>query len=122
MNKNRTKEEIIADILSVVMKEPKKTHIMYGANLSYPLLCKYLNKLVQRQLILYRKTDEVYELTPKGKVYLSRYLEFERLKDQLETMSRLLAEQESNLAELVEVKPPLYELKKVSDSPKATNE
>ena len=83
MNKHRTQEEIIADILAIVLHTPKKTHIMYGANLSYHLLCKYLDMLLVSGLVLYRPADKVYELTTPGKDYLDLYLEFKQLEEQL---------------------------------------
>ena len=84
MSKHRSQENIAADILSIVKKEPKKTHIMYRANLSYALLCKYLDKLEIAGLITYRTDDTVYELTERGLVYLERYAEYENLKNQVE--------------------------------------
>ena len=70
MNKNRSKEQIIADILSVIAEKPKKTHIMYRANLSYSLLCKYLDILEASGLVEYSTTARIYVLGSKGKDYL----------------------------------------------------
>lgn len=100
MNK-RSQEKIIADILSLVMKDQKKTHIMYGANLSYDLLCKYINKLLVAELIKYRKNDQIYELTDKGKTYLDKYAEYESLKNQLEADKLLLNEKQATLIEIL---------------------
>ena len=84
MSKHRSQEDIIADILSVVDNKPKKTHIMFGANLSYQLLCKYLEKLIEASLISHVVEEEVYELTEKGKFYLKEYSEFKYLENLLE--------------------------------------
>ena len=83
MNKHRTQEEIIADILSIVSNQPKKTHIMYGANLSYSLLCKYLEKLMEARLICYQEAERVYVLTRRGRAYLEYYNEYKELEDAL---------------------------------------
>ena len=80
---NRSQEEIVADILSVVRNEPKKTHIMYGANLSYSILCKYLNMLITANLIHCREDVRIYELTELGDIYLHRYKEYKALEETL---------------------------------------
>ena len=81
MTKNRTQVEIIASILSVIAGEPKKTHIMYGANLSYTLLQKYLEILIKAGLVCYVRNIRVYKLTKKGEDYLKTYAEYEKLRD-----------------------------------------
>lgn len=106
MNKNRSQEEIIADILSAILNQPKKTRIMYAANLSYALLCKYLDKLVKCGLVNYRKEDRIYELTVKGEDYLGNYAEYEHLRDQLEASQSSLNEKEGILMEILKVDNP----------------
>ena len=101
MNKNRPQEKIIADILSVVKKNQKKTRIMYGANLSYELLCKYIDKLIVAELIKYRKNDKIYELTNKGEEYLNNYAEYESLRNQLEANKQLLNEKQTVLTNII---------------------
>ena len=83
--KHRTQEEIIATILSVVLDEPKKTHIMYRANLSYALLRKYLSILSEAGLITYQDEDRIYHLTERGKIYLNRYQEYKTIENTLLT-------------------------------------
>lgn len=97
MNKNRSQEEIVANILSVVKNEPKKTNIMYAANLSYALLCKYVDKLIGADMIKYRKMERVYELTEKGAVFLEEYAEFVRIKEQLDANRLSLSEKAAYL-------------------------
>ena len=80
MNKHRSQEDIISDILTIVLKEPKKTHIMYGANLSYSLLCKYLDMLLDAKLISYREDERKYQLTHNGKNYLALYVEYKHVE------------------------------------------
>ena len=102
VNKHRSQEQIIADILSVVEKEPKKTHIMYGANLSYTLLCKYLDRLLGAGLVKYRRKDRVYELTNRGEHYLDRYGEYKTLEDALTQNESAFNEKKAALTEILE--------------------
>ena len=78
--------QIIADILSIASSGAKKTHIMYQANLSYKLLCRYLGEVVDAGLVGCDDGD-LYVLTPKGKEFLSKYQEYydqnRHLKEQL---------------------------------------
>ncbi len=103
MNKNRSKEEIVADILSVVAERPKKTHIMYRANLSYTLLCKYLNLLIETRLVTYEKKTGIYALSPKGEDYLKAYAEYVRLKDMLESNALMVNQKESTLSGILKI-------------------
>ena len=73
--------EIIADLLSAVQRRSKKTHIMYESNLGYNLLMKYLNLLLENNLVRKRE-DEKYEISSKGEQFLEEYkilLEKERI-------------------------------------------
>jgi predicted transcriptional regulator len=75
---NRSRIDIIADILGVSGEGAKKTHIMYRCNLSFRQLHAYLNLLVDRKLLrkVVRKESsrqELYETTPKGKAFLQAY-------------------------------------------------
>ena len=81
MSKHRSQEDIIANMLSIVIKKAKKTHIMYKANLSYTLLRKYLDLLLESHLVKYNKEDKTYELTPRGEVYLDMYAEYKAVED-----------------------------------------
>ena len=80
---NRSKLEISADILRVLASKgpTPKTHVMYGANLSYDMLGVYLEFLLKAGFIERREAplsmrkdlrsggryDFLYELTPKGR-------------------------------------------------------
>ena len=102
MNKYRSKEEIIADMLSVVMKKMKKTQIMYGANISYTLLCKYLDKLIESGLVKLNGNGESYALTPRGIAYLKRFEEYKVLKKELTRNESLFNEKKGTLLEMLE--------------------
>jgi predicted transcriptional regulator len=68
----RDKLQIIADILIVATKRARKTQIMYQANLSHRLLCRYMNGLMEANLISPENGD-FYVLTDKGKIFLDRH-------------------------------------------------
>ena len=106
MTQNRTQIAIIASILLVVADKPKKTQIMYGANLSYTLLQKYLAKLIRSELVGYIKESRTYKLTKKGEAYLRAYIEYEKLKDISKSNESMLRRKESILNEIVESHAP----------------
>jgi len=83
MSKYRDRLRIIADILSVVNGRAKKTRIMYQANLSYRLLCRYLDKVMDAGLVRF-EGDDCYVLTGKGKEYLDRHEEYSKRCENLE--------------------------------------
>jgi len=72
----RDRFDIIADILQIAKRNPKKTQIMYQANLSYKVFKKYLNELLKADLILYIEPERCYALTNKGKEFLVFYSEY----------------------------------------------
>jgi len=80
----RGKLDIIADILQVVSQNPKKTHIMYQANLSYKVLKKYLRKMSEASLISFVCEKQCYTLTVRGKNFLEAYREYLRNTRNLE--------------------------------------
>lgn len=82
MGKYRGRLQIIADILSIASSEAKKTRIMYQANLSYKLLCRYLSEVMDAGLV---DCDDgnYYVLTSKGKYFLSRYDEYSKRRERL---------------------------------------
>jgi len=77
MGNYRDRLQIIADILSIASKQAKKTQIMYQANLSYRLLCRYLNEVLDTGLVSFENGD-YYALTAKGKEFLSRHEEYSK--------------------------------------------
>jgi len=80
---NRTRLNIIADILEVAMDEPLKTHIMYRANLSHAQLESYLNSLLEMGFftVVTDPTDARprYRVTEKGLQFLKDYARLNRL-------------------------------------------
>jgi len=84
MGNHRDRLQIIADILFVASKRAKKTQIMYQANLSYRLLCRYLREVTDAGLISFKKGD-CYVLTTKGEKFLNRHEEYSKRCKSLET-------------------------------------
>jgi len=81
----RSEEEIVADILSVLTEGTKKTRIMYGANLSYALVTKYTNKLLNLGLITYADREKKYHLSNSGREYLDNYARYKILEETVNT-------------------------------------
>ncbi|UCE95191.1 MAG: hypothetical protein JSV51_05500 [Candidatus Bathyarchaeota archaeon] len=69
--KYRSKLQIIAEILDVVKSGARKTHIMYKANLSYKLLCKYLDEALDCGFVQTNR-ENGYVVAPKGEKLLKR--------------------------------------------------
>ena len=78
MGSYRGRLDIIADILHVVSQNPKKTQIMYQANLSYKVLTKYLTEVSEASLIDFEHEKRCYMLTAKGREFLETYKEYSR--------------------------------------------
>ena len=76
--KRRGKLEIIIDILSVAMKDAKKTEIVYKANLNFKRVGNYLPYLEEKGLI--ENMGSEYKTTEKGKQFLRDY---GKMKEQL---------------------------------------
>ena len=84
MGSYRGRLDIIADILRVVSLQPKKTQIMYQANLSYKVLMKYLKEVREASLIEFEREKHCYKLTSKGSKFLETYKKYSRRSRQLE--------------------------------------
>jgi len=83
MSKYRDRLQIIASILSIAGRRAKKTQIMYQANLSYKLLCRYLGEVQDAGLVCF-ENEEIYVLTAKGKKFLERHEEYSKRCKSLE--------------------------------------
>jgi predicted transcriptional regulator len=73
--KNRDRLSIIAAILDSANGGSSKTQIMFGANLSFSLLEKYLDIAIDSDF-LHRENSKYY-LTKLGQEYLKKYKIFE---------------------------------------------
>ena len=88
LGKHRSRLQIVKCILSVIDENEKsrKTQIMYKAYLSYSLLNKYLNDVINTGLVVY-DNENFYKLTSKGQRFLLRFSKFNR---SLEVMKETL--------------------------------
>lgn len=77
MSKYRDRLQIIASVLSIAGRKARKTQIMYQANLSYKLLCRYLSEVLEAGLVTF-ENEEFYVLTTKGKEFLSKHEEYSK--------------------------------------------
>jgi predicted transcriptional regulator len=102
MRKHRTREEIIAEMLSIALTNAKQTHIMYQANLSYPLLQKYLQLLTDSDLIKHHHEDNTYTITPKGEHYLDLYTEYKTIQHMIETRELEYVQKKASLYQLLQ--------------------
>lgn len=87
-NKHRSHLQIIADILFVARAGSKKTHIMYGANLSYMLTQRYLKYTIESGLIWHN--SGIYTLTQKGKEFLKKYKEYSQYRKEISSQEEVL--------------------------------
>lgn len=85
MGSYRDRLDIIADILNVASERSKKTRIMYQANLSYKLLCKYLPEVLRAYLVRFEREERCYVLTHKGQAFLEQYREYSKHSKSVET-------------------------------------
>lgn len=83
MAKYRDRLQIVADILVITRRRAKKTRIMYQANLSYKLLCKYLEEVIAAGLVSCEDGD-CYVLSVKGKEFLTRHEQYSKRCKSLE--------------------------------------
>jgi len=85
-------------MLSVVSDNDgaKKTRIMYIANLSWELLNRYLNDLIEAGLLSYGSSG-CYVLTPKGKLFLYMFSEYSKRCEKVEEHLNDLDKERRNL-------------------------
>lgn len=76
--KNRSRMDIVGNILATAMRGASKTKLMYGANLSYKQLKEYLVFAQQKKLIA-MEGPTTYRLTPRGLQFLNVYEELKEL-------------------------------------------
>ncbi len=75
----RNRMEIAAGILEIAKNGSRKTRIMYLGNLSFDLLQKYLDMLVNLGLLSVRNGNEkIYVATEKGHEFLEDFNELQK--------------------------------------------
>ena len=77
--KNRSRTEIVSDILNSANGGATKSKIMYKAFLSYGQLKEYLSVLIENNLIEYLDGTQIYNTTEKGLYFLKKYEELQEL-------------------------------------------
>ena len=77
--KNRSRTEIVGNILDAANGGATKTKIMYKAYLSYNQLREYLSVLIENNLIEYIDGTQTYKTTEKGLHFLKMYNEIAEL-------------------------------------------
>jgi predicted transcriptional regulator len=87
----RSRIQIAADILQIAKAGSRKTRIMYLGNLSFDLLQKYLDMLVNLGLIEARNgPDKTYVATEKGNHFLDDFVELQRHSEVVQEKKRIL--------------------------------
>ena len=66
----RSGVEILQDILRSAAQGHRKTRIMYGANLSYDMLVKYLEFLTSKGFVELEASSGKFSVTPRGYEFL----------------------------------------------------
>ena len=83
---NRSRTEIVSNILEAANGGVTKTKIMYKAFLSYAQLKEYLSVLIENNLIEYLEGTQTYRTTEKGLNLLKMHNEMaELLQTTIET-------------------------------------
>ena len=83
--------EIAAGILEIAKTGSRKTRIMYLGNLSFDLLQKYLEMLVNVGLLQTRNGKErIYVATEKGRQFLEDFNELQKHSEVVEAKKRTL--------------------------------
>jgi predicted transcriptional regulator len=81
----RSRIQIAADILEIAKDGSRKTRIMYQGNLSFDLLQKYLDMLVNFGLLEVRGgAEKSYIATEKGRRFLEDYRELQKYSEMVE--------------------------------------
>lgn len=81
--RNRSREEIIAEILWTVLEPRGKTTIMHKSMLSYGQVQSYLNIMLDRELV--QQESGKWVISEKGKTYLRAYKVVRQLLDRHES-------------------------------------
>ncbi|MHA1677031.1 MAG: winged helix-turn-helix domain-containing protein [Candidatus Njordarchaeales archaeon] len=101
-SKYRSRLEIIANILEIVKSSSKKTHIMFKANLSYRLLCQYLDEVLRAGLVhLENSSHNYYLITDKGELFLEKFYEYSIKKKDIEEQFKLIKNEKAVLEEML---------------------
>lgn len=74
--------DVCADILRTVKEKggAKKTHLVYGANLNFKMVNRYMKRLLIAGLVVHEaghgsRDRGLYNITEEGETYLKRYMD-----------------------------------------------
>lgn len=85
----RSRVQIAANILEIAKSGSRKTRIMYLGNLSFDLLQKYLDMLLNLGLMEANNGPErTYSATEKGRQFLENFYELRKHAEVVEAKSR----------------------------------
>ena len=70
LGKRRSRADIMGDILSLAVEKASKTAIVYRTNLNFTLAKKYINRLLENELLRKAEGSDKYETTEKGLEFL----------------------------------------------------
>jgi predicted transcriptional regulator len=76
---NRNNLEIMVEILSLCKEPQTKTRVMYGTNLSWEMLQKYLSQLQSKGLLEVHHSRAKYATTQKGLKFVKKWRELVEL-------------------------------------------
>ena len=79
-------------ILQAAMNGATKTHLMYGAYLSYGQIQEYLEFLQEKGLIMYEEGVQHYKLSEKGLHFLHVYEQISELMTVTKTPSKVVGQ------------------------------
>jgi len=79
---NRSRTEIVSNILDAANGGATKTKIMYKAFISYNQLKEYLSLLIENNLLEYRDGTKTFKTTEKGLYFLKTHSEIGELLQQ----------------------------------------
>jgi predicted transcriptional regulator len=84
---NRHSLDIVRDMLLIASVRVKKTRMMYQANMSYYQVKKYLQNLLEKNMLEYDGTS-YYLITKKGLEFLRLYSKYVERKTKLEEQKK----------------------------------
>ena len=101
MGRHRSRLKILASVLSVVSDNhgARKTQIMYQAYLSYKLLVRYLNDVMDAGLVICGD-DDCYRLTSKGEMFLAKFNNYSRFREDVDEKVNHVEDQKMMLEEM----------------------
>jgi len=101
LGKHRSRLQILGTILSVISgnEGAKKTQIMYQAYLSYKLLTRYLNDVLNAGLVVCNN-ENCFTLTSKGERFLERFGDYHKSREVVEKNLNHVEDQKVLLQEM----------------------